>query len=160
MIFVSFKIVVPQFWKKRKLRNCLLKMNGLYALLVDNFESPYNKSGLRKVLFLVQKRSNRPSLVESVTSRQRFLQLFYCSLFGSGSCQIRNIWTEPFDNWQLPDNCPSIAWQLPYDFHMTAQWLTNNWMMTARWLFNDLELWNVQNDSNTLKRKFYTIVTI
>ena len=36
--------------------------------VVDNCKSFYDKGGLRKVHFLVKKRSNRPSLVEVVTN--------------------------------------------------------------------------------------------
>ena len=55
-------------------KNVINKKFGIrtnYAHLVDNFKSFYNKSGLRKVRFLVKKRSNGPSLFLAVTTRRR-----------------------------------------------------------------------------------------
>ena len=59
-----------EFPKKNINKKFGIRIN--YAHLVDNFKSFYNRNGLRKVRFIVKKRSNCPSLFEAVTTRRRY----------------------------------------------------------------------------------------
>ena len=57
---------------KNKIINKKFGIRTNYAHLVDNFKSFYYKSGLRKVRFLVKKRSNGPSSFLAVTTRRQY----------------------------------------------------------------------------------------
>ena len=67
------KIQKKKVFLKEKFINKKFGIRINYAHLVDNFKSFYNKSGLRKVRFIVKKRSKRSSLFKAVTTKQSSL---------------------------------------------------------------------------------------
>ena len=67
------KIQKKKVFLKEKFINKKFGIRINYAHLVDNFKSFYYNSGLRKVRFIVKKRSKRSSLFEDVTTRQSSL---------------------------------------------------------------------------------------